>query len=650
MGIQLLRRSLILVTVVSLLAASAVHAQTTVRFRTVLGDFDVELFDEETPITAANFVGIVNQGDYDNTFFHRSIPGFVVQGGGFQATTLDEVPTVDPIMNEPGVSNTRGTIAMAKGSDPDSATTQWFFNLADNSASLDDPQNSGGFTVFGRVLGNGLSVVDAIAAVPTVDAGAPFDDIPLIDFTGGAITDENLVIVESITVLGEDPGPDPGPGPGPGLSNLYFPVLPQGPEGFNGLAVLNRSSETVQLDLDLLTNDLTEMGTLEVQPGAQVAQLVSEIFGENATAPAWIRLDSEGTQLASFFQFGKSDFSQLDGGVAVSEQSTTFYFTRVFDGPTAFRGQSATTTLSILNPNSTPVTLRLIHVLPTGNEILILTIGPGQFLFESASELFFGDLSSGYIKAEVIPPGDGVVGFEIIELPDSSTVLGLNAALENPGSQSFSAQLAIQEGLFTNLNLVNTTSETRTVTLTAVNSDGSTLGNPVEMDLAAGAQFAQDAGIVFVDPGEDFTGSLRVDFDSPGVVGDVIFGDPSNLNFAASLPLQTATFREAIFSQLANAMGFFTGVALFNPGSADAEFTLEVVSSEGESVGQVTESLEAGQRVSRLVDQFVTDSAGQVGGFVTIVSDQPLVGQMLFGVSGAEGVTLFSAVPPTVIE
>ena len=377
---------------------------------------------------------------------------------------------------------------------------------------------------------------------------------------------------------------------------------------------------------------------------------MSEIFGENATAPAWIRLDSEGTQLASFFQFGKSDFSQLDGGVAVSEQSTTFYFTRVFDGPTAFRGQSATTTLSILNPNSTPVTLRLIHVLPTGNEILILTIGPGQFLFESASELFFGDLSSGYIKAEVIPPGDGVVGFEIIELPDSSTVLGLNAALENPGNQSFSAQLAIQEGLFTNLNLVNTTSETRTVTLTAVNSDGSTLGNPVEMDLAAGAQFAQDAGIVFVDPGEDFTGSLRVDFDSPGVVGDVIFGDPSNLNFAASLPLQTATFREAIFSQLANAMGFFTGVALFNPGSADAEFTLEVVSSEGESVGQVTESLEAGQRVSRLVDQFVTDSAGQVGGFVTIVSDQPLVGQMLFGVSGAEGVTLFSAVPPTVIE
>ena len=642
------RRSLIPVAVMIVLAASAVNAQTTARFRTVLGDFDVELFDEETPITVANFVGIVNRGDYDNTFFHRSVPGFIVQGGGFQATTQDEIPSVDPIMNEPGISNTRGTIAMAKlGDDPDSATTQWFFNLGDNSENLDN--QNGGFTAFGRVLGNGMSVVDAIAALPVVNAGGTFSEIPLIDFAGGTIAAANLVIIESITILGEGPGPDPGPGPGPGSSNLYFPVLPQGPDGFNGLAILNRSSETVQLDLELFINGLTEMGTLEIEPGVQVARLVSEIFGENAAAPAWIRLDSEGTQLASLFQFGKSDLSQMDGGVAVSEQSTTFYFTRVFDGPTAFRGQPASTTLSILNPNSTPVTLRLTYVSPAGNQIFVLLIRPDSFLFESASGLFGENLSGGYVKAEVIQ-GDGAAGFEIIELPDSSTVLGLNAALENSSSQIFSAQLAIQEGLFTNLNLVNTTSETRSVTLTAVDSDGSNLGDPVQMSLEAGAQFAQDAGAVFVDPGQDFTGSLRVDSDSPGVVGDVIFGDSANLNFAASGPLQTAAFQEAIFSHLVNAPGFFTGVAVFNPGSADAEFTLEVVSSAGESVGQVTEFLSAGQRVSRLVDQFVTDSAGQVGGFVTIVSDQPLVGQMLFGVSGAHGVTLFSAVPPTVVQ
>jgi hypothetical protein len=161
---------------------------------------------------------------------------------------------------------------------------------------------------------------------------------------------------------------------------------------------------------------------------------------------------------------------------------------------------------------------------------------------------------------------------------------------------------------------------------------------------------SEDARVLF-DPGQNFTGSLRVDFDGPGVVGDVIFGDSPNLDYAASLPLQAETFKEAVFSQLANGMGFFTGVALFNPGSVDAKFTLEVVSSQGESVEQARpQVLEAGRRVSRLVDEFVPASAGQVGGFVTIVSDQPLVGQMLFGVSGAEGINLFSAVPPTVVE
>ena len=150
---------------------------------------------------------------------------------------------------------------------------------------------------------------------------------------------------------------------------------------------------------------------------------------------------------------------------------------------------------------------------------------------------------------------------------------------------------------------------------------------------------------------QDFIGSLRIDSDGSGVLGDVIFGDSSRLDFAAALPLQVETFQEAIFSQLANALGFFTGVALFNPGTEDASFTLEVFSSAGESVGQTSpQTLEAGRRVSQLVDEFVPASAGQVGGFVTIGSDQPLVGQMLFGVSGAEGVTLFSAVPPTVVK
>ena len=171
-----------------------------------------ELFDQAgpsrtrtTPLTAANFLAYANAGQYTNTFIHRSVPGFVVQGGGFTVTnaqpgiSIGNVTQFPAVVNEPKpagssvANNVRGTIAMAKlGSDPNSATNQWFFNLADNSFGpngLDngrdglDNQN-GGFTVFGRVLGNGMAAVDAIAQVPRFGYSSPFDTIPLRNVPG----------------------------------------------------------------------------------------------------------------------------------------------------------------------------------------------------------------------------------------------------------------------------------------------------------------------------------------------------------------------------------------------------------------------------------------------------------------------------------
>ena len=140
-------------------SAAALHAV----MRTTLGDIEIELLDEEAPNTVANFLNYVNDGDYQNSFVHRSAPGFVIQGGGF--TFVDappvRIPVDDPVVNEfdPNRSNVRGTLAMAKvGDDPDSATSQWFINLADNSTNL-DVQN-GGFTVFARVRGDGMAVAD----------------------------------------------------------------------------------------------------------------------------------------------------------------------------------------------------------------------------------------------------------------------------------------------------------------------------------------------------------------------------------------------------------------------------------------------------------------------------------------------------------
>ena len=171
---------------------------TNVIMQTPFGAVEIELFDEETPETVANFLTYVNDGDYVNSFIHRSDPGFVLQGGGF--TFVDgapvAIPTDPPVINEPGISNLRGTVAMAKlGDDPNSATSQWFFNLADNSANLDN--TNGGFTVFGQVTGNGMDVIDQIAALQVWNGGGAFSELPLIDYPGsGQATEDNMVMID----------------------------------------------------------------------------------------------------------------------------------------------------------------------------------------------------------------------------------------------------------------------------------------------------------------------------------------------------------------------------------------------------------------------------------------------------------------------
>ncbi len=182
---------------------------TIVQFQTVLGPFEVNLYDESTPETVANFLAYVNAGAYDNVVFHRAVSGFVAQGGGFAYEGTGQLASVvqnPPVVNEPVFSNVRGTIAMAKlPNNPNSATNQWFFNIGDNSANL-DVQN-GGFTVFGEVIGDGMDVLDAINALPTFAFASPLDSIPLRNFTaqdaadGVEVTDQHLVLVTAIVVI-----------------------------------------------------------------------------------------------------------------------------------------------------------------------------------------------------------------------------------------------------------------------------------------------------------------------------------------------------------------------------------------------------------------------------------------------------------------
>ncbi len=145
-------------------------------FETTKGKMTIELYPKEAPITVENFLTYVNEGFYEGTVFHRVIPRFVIQGGGMDAD-MKRKTTHDPIKNEAdnGLKNLRGTLSMARTNDPNSATSQFFISLVDNTA-LDKSETSAGYAVFGKVI-RGLDIVDSIAKVETTTKGQ-FRDVP----------------------------------------------------------------------------------------------------------------------------------------------------------------------------------------------------------------------------------------------------------------------------------------------------------------------------------------------------------------------------------------------------------------------------------------------------------------------------------------
>lgn len=204
---------------VALLASSLMpfsSQATIVQFNTSLGSFEVNLFDETTPETVANFLKYVEAERYNNSVIHRMVPNFIVQGGGFFYSgelPLKVVPSFGTVKNERKWSNRRGTIAMAKVDGlPDSATSQWFFNLQDNHAgsALLDGQN-GGFTVFGQISAQGLEIIDAIGQLPRFNMGGAANTIPLRNYTAAdaavakEVTAANLVMIESIVIVDSRP-------------------------------------------------------------------------------------------------------------------------------------------------------------------------------------------------------------------------------------------------------------------------------------------------------------------------------------------------------------------------------------------------------------------------------------------------------------
>ncbi|MEY2576544.1 MAG: hypothetical protein QOF80_2031 [Verrucomicrobiota bacterium] len=341
-----------------------------VRFSTVLGDIDIALFGQQKPITVANFLKYVDQGNYftkgQSSFVHRSIAGFIIQGGEWIGTSNNQNGAIQPtqvipfsaIQNEPGISNKRGTIAMAQlGSDVNSATSQWFINLGDNGGppnNLDTRTGSGSnaagpYTVFGRVVNDTMSAVDAIAQVPRYNFSAvhpSFANFPLINYTSGA-----QVLVENLVSI-------------PGISHI--PVL-------NLSFSTDNSSATVTLSGTKLLVAGKSVGTTHVTVTATDLDgaSVSQQFAVNVIAAP-----GRPVNLSTRMQVGTGD-NALIAGFIVSGSAPKRLAIRGMGPSTGLSGAIVDPTLELHNAGGTIATNDNWQSAPNKQDIIDFGLAPG---------------------------------------------------------------------------------------------------------------------------------------------------------------------------------------------------------------------------------------------------------------------------------
>ncbi len=444
---------------------------------------------------------------------------------------------------------------------------------------------------------------------------------------------------------------------------FYFPIYPSEEDLFMGFALANSSTSEAVVNFELFSQHNAGFPSSEkpdpitLEPGGQLAKLGREIFSDpsqpDPSQPgrlAWVRATTDNPALAACSLLGNLEY--LDGSGAVTRTARKLYFTRIKSKADGDSSERAATFLSIANPSFGPVRIKLT-LFSTSDQSEAAEnahterILPAKgLLYERVADLFqdAGPIPSGYVEVEVLA-GGGVVGFELVEFSEGSSLIGLSPWEGNSLENLYSAQVAETPDLHTSLKLINVGTAPRQVTLTVLSAEGSVVGGSVTVELGPGSQLEKDLFDLTTE--EVVTGSLTVQADGPGIIGDVLIKESAVAEFATAAPLQTQKARKTVSCQIANALGLFSGVALFNPGKNPAQVTLEAFTPSGESAGKQNLTLEAGASLARTLTELIPSTAEQVGGYLVVSSSEPLVVRQIFG---DDELTYFSSVPPSVIE
>ncbi len=413
-----------------------------------------------------------------------------------------------------------------------------------------------------------------------------------------------------------------------------------------------------------------------LEPGTQFAKLSQEIFeaGQDSIeelSDSWIRIVSSNPETGGLAQIGNGlgeRQTRMDGAAASTGPSRQLFFTRLYNGPSSYpilSGASlapSVTWIVLANPAETPVEVRLNLYSSEGSAAasdVSFTLEALGYRAFTLNEIFIDsplNISSGYVGVEA--SGSGVAGFGFIELEDA--YIGLNPATPSTDRLLYSAQLAHHSTIYTSVKIVNPTQREISFTLHAfLVSELSGIEERVSprISLLPNQSFQQNAETLFgmsPDPDRIVTGSIQVVADSPGLVGDVVFGDPFSAAYAALLPLQGQLFFRAVQSHVSNGINpwdhtqdAFTGLAVFNPGVVDATVQVSVFDRNGYPVGNGTRVVEPRGRFSLTLLELIPETGGMSGGFVSIESNRPIVAQQLFGNAALD---YLSAVNPWILE
>ena len=542
---------------------------------------------------------------------------------GASLRTLSGVPETIP--NEDGSNSVIYTFKSAAGS---SATVETF--QIHVSMEVESTAGTGTITFQAAILPIGIAVPDS-----------DFPSTAIPRYLEREVPDETELIS--------------------GLVELDFPFQLSKSGVYTGLAITNPLDFRVNVELTAYDEaGLPVMGTgiknpveLTMPRQGQIAKLATELFGPgfNASTPGTIRAFGKTPVLVGFYLSGEDNGPRLDGAVAGVVPLRSWIWPTVFhEAPTPFN------TYEFFNPGKTAahVELKLFdssgHLVAEGSQ----SIPASGTAVRNLEDIFAGSdiasLTGGYVKGSS-------------DLPLVATQTFGNARESNvlPGSVStqkrtfYLAHFASGGGYETEVNILNMDrSIPAAISLTAIGEDGAAFpvaGNPARISIASGVQWVSTVAGLFPGLGAALsTGYIKMDVDPyysgpfltvPPLAGSIRFSAAGGYGSAA-LPLWITPSSEFIFSHVAQAKGYFTGVAMMNPNPDPAKYTLEVHREDGSLVGSQAGTLGPGEKFSKLVFQLVPASAGQIGGYIRVISNLRVVGFSLFGTD--DGLSL-SAIP-----